>query len=182
MSRAMFLRLFCLPLLLLSLSGCGFAPLYGRHDGGGDVPAALNEVAVATIPNRSGQMLRNDLLDRLYQQGTPANPRYDLTIGLEQTNADLGVRLDATSSRTQINLTARYSLNQRDTGAMIISGVAKTSVSYNKLEAQYATLTARENAETRALHEVSEQIINRLALHFKTAPATPATTAISTTP
>jgi LPS-assembly lipoprotein len=171
MSYAMFLRLFFLPLMLLSLSGCGFTPLYGRHDSGGNVSLALNEVAVATIPERRGQMLRNAIIDRLYQNGTSATPRYDLTIGLEQTNADLGVRRDATSARTQIILTARYSLNQRDNGTMILSGIAKTSVSYNKLDAQYATLTARENAETRALHEVSEQIINRLALHFKTAPA-----------
>jgi LPS-assembly lipoprotein len=152
-------------LALLQLTACGFQPLYASREKG-SLPDALNQVFVASIPERSGQILRNHLIDRLYDRGTPEKPDYDLAIGLRAQEINLGVRLDATSARTRYDLDADYRLTRRSDGQTILSGTARSSVNYARFEAQYATLTAREDATERALREVGEQIVNRLALHF----------------
>ncbi|MFM8988614.1 MAG: hypothetical protein ACKOUS_02890, partial [Alphaproteobacteria bacterium] len=46
------------------LAGCGFSPLYGRSEGGA-VAEELAKIRVLPIANRSGQVLRNHLLDGL---------------------------------------------------------------------------------------------------------------------
>jgi LPS-assembly lipoprotein len=165
---------------LLLVSGCGFQPLYGQHSqrgnaaGSDTVVTALNQVRVASIPERGGQVLRNRLMDRLYQNGRPTAPLYELTVALAQTESGLGVRRDATTARTQLDATARYALTRQTDSAVVLSGLVRTSVSYNRLEAQYATLTAREDAQQRALYDVAEQLVSRLALHFGTTPEAPA--------
>ncbi len=155
--------------LALSLTGCGFQPLYGsKSNGGSGADAALNDVAIANIPDREGQMLRNRLIDRMYHDGRPENPHYRLEITLQESETALGIRRDATASRTRVDLTAHYVLRQISDNKALIDTTAKTSVSFNQLDAQYATLTSREDAKERALNEVGEQIVNRLALYFGT--------------
>jgi LPS-assembly lipoprotein len=159
--------------MLIALTGCGFQPLYGTGTNSPNTSLALNQIAIAHIPDRDGQVLRNYLIDRLYHDGRPSDPDYTLDIALEQSEAGLGIKRDATASRNRLDMNAHYSVKQRSTGKTLIDDHAKTSVSYNQLEAQYATLTAREDARDRALHEVSEQIISRLALYFGTEQKTP---------
>jgi len=161
---------------LLSLGGCGFQPLYGTVGRDSSTVAALNEVAIASIADRSGQVLRNHLIDRLYHKGRPTDPHYDLVISLEESEAELGIRRDATASRARLDITAHYVLTQRPSGKVLLKADAVTHVSYNKLDAQYATLTAREDARARGLNELSEQIVNRLELQLgATSDATAAT-------
>lgn len=167
--------LLLLAMLPLLLSGCGFQPLYGKRSSL-DLPAELNRITIANIPDHNGQMLRNRLMDRLYSAGRPDDPAYILTVGLTEQEIGLGVRRDATTARTSLEVSANYVLTQKGSGKTILNGVAKTSVSYNDLDAQFATLTARENANERALNEVGEQIVNRLALHFGTTPTMPSKT------
>lgn len=153
--------------VLTGLAGCGFAPLYGkRGDGARTTEAALNQVQIATIPDRSGQMLRNRLMDRMYQDGRPVDAAYELNVRLSETEAGLGIRRDATASRTRLDTTAQYRLTRKSDGKELINQTIRASVSFNQLDAQYATLTAREDARARALNEIGEQIVNRLALYF----------------
>ena len=153
--------------VLTCLVGCGFAPLYGaRSQGTATTEAALNQVQIAQIHDRSGQMLRNRLIDRMYQNGRPMNAAYELTVRLSEAEAGLGIRRDATASRTRLDTTAHYTLKRKSDGKELINQTIRASVSFNQLDAQYATLTAREDARARALNEIGEQIVNRLALYF----------------
>lgn len=152
--------------VLTTLAGCGFAPLYGKHGQGAPTEVALNQVQIAQIPDRSGQMLRNRLMDRMYQDGRPVDAAYELVVWLSETEAGLGIRRDATASRTRLDTTAHYKLTRKSDGKELINQTIRASVSFNQLDAQYATLTAREDARSRALNEIGEQIVNRLALYF----------------
>lgn len=166
MRNALRLILLC---LLLPLAGCGFQPLYGsKAEGGSGAAVALNQVAIANIPNRDGQVLRNLLTDRLYQNGKPTEPLYRLAVELRQSETALGIRRDATASRTRLDTLAHYVLRRVSDDKVLIDSNAETSVSFNQLVAQYATVTARDDARSRALHELSEQIVTRLALYFGT--------------
>lgn len=160
-------RLFCLlsSVLCLLMTGCGFSPIYGAHGGNTPTDKALSNVAIANIPDREGQILRNHLMDRMYFSGRPAHPDAELTITLRNTETDFGLQKDATTARRQLNLWAEYKLRSTD-GRELLKGSAHSVVSFSKLDAQYGTMAAEENAFDRALNEVGEQIVNRLSLYY----------------
>jgi LPS-assembly lipoprotein len=162
------LRLFLLLPAFLFLTACGFHPIYGSHEEeeSSPVAAALNTVSIGNIPDRNGQMLRNDLIDRMYgKAGRPAKPDYDLSVQLSATEEDTGILQNATSTRSLLNLYGKYSLRDAH-GKELLHGSAHSTTSFNKLDNEYGTLAAREDAYQRTTHEVSEQIVNRLSLWF----------------
>ena len=56
----------------LTTTACGFQPLYSHSNEGG--ASAAGSVKILNIKNRSGQKLRNFLLERM-SQGTPYKKR-----------------------------------------------------------------------------------------------------------
>ncbi|HEU0117805.1 MAG TPA: LPS assembly lipoprotein LptE [Alphaproteobacteria bacterium] len=155
--------------LLLSAAllqtACGFSPVYGDHAHSAPVAAEMNSVAIDNISDRSGQMLRNDLIDRMYGKGRPQSPRYHLAVSLSSSVEALGIQADATSTRSMMNTTAEYTLNDAS-GKPILKGTAHSVSSYNVLNDEYASLVSNQSASERTIHEVSEQIVNRLSLYF----------------
>ncbi|MCM0018644.1 MAG: hypothetical protein NBV67_01485, partial [Tagaea sp.] len=63
------------------LAGCGFEPLH-RTTARGSAADSLAAIRIDPIADRSGQILRNYLLDRLSPRGTPARPDYVLRVRL----------------------------------------------------------------------------------------------------
>jgi LPS-assembly lipoprotein len=160
---------------LLALSGCGFSPVYGSHDNNTTVTAQLGDIAIDNISERQGQILRNDLIDRMYAKGRPASPHYRLSVKIRSTVEDLGIQADATSTRSLLNMYADYTLLD-EKGKKLVSGTAHSVTSFNKLDQQFGTLMASEDASERTINEVSDQIVNRLSLYFAETPGLPAST------
>ncbi len=162
-------RLF-LPVAALGLlASCGFAPVYGSHETRGPTAEALNDVFIDNIPDHEGQILRNNLIDRMYGKGRPAAPQYHLALKIHDTVADLGIQADSTSTRTMLDTSVDYDLmDMKD--KIILHGTAHSITSFNKLANQYGSLAADESARERTLNEVSDQIVNRLSLYFADPP------------
>src|SRR6185369_4954340 len=101
-----------LPLLApLVLSGCDFQPLYGNRDKAGD--AVFNDFAqtkINTIADRSGQLLRNELLDRMNYRGEPVKPAYELKIRLTENTQNILVRSDEIPTAANVTSIADYEL------------------------------------------------------------------------
>ena len=95
MRKSSFLLAMVLSLTLIT--GCGFSPVYGKKSLGGDaVPAALRTIEVETIPDREGQFLRNELIDRFYLSGAPINPAYKLYIEpINENRSELDITVAA---------------------------------------------------------------------------------------
>jgi LPS-assembly lipoprotein len=147
-------------------SACGFTPIYGAHnDSGTPVAAALGNVAIANIPDRQGQELRNHLIDLMYVSGRPEHPAARLEVKLRSTKADVGVLISGVAARSEMNMWADFTLKDND-GKELLKGTAHSVVGYSKLDAQYGTLTAEQNALNRTINEVGEQIVNRLGLYY----------------
>jgi len=160
---------------LLALAACGFSPIYGAHDASGvPVAQALGNVSIENIPDHNGQLLRNKLIDRMYRHGRPEAPQARLSVALSTSEVAIGVQKDATTTRSQIRVTALFTLHDRD-GRELHKGRAYSIASYNKLDAQYGTVASQRNAYERALNEVGEQIVNNLSLYYaeKAPTATP---------
>ena len=152
---------------LLVLAGCGFTPVYGTHgsENGSPVAVALNDVAIDNIPDRNGQILRNNLIDRMYGKNRPAKPSHTLKVSIHSTEEDLGILANATSTRALLNMYGDYKLVDPQ-GNEVVKGTANSVASFDKLDQMYGTVAARQDAYERTLHEVSEQIVNRLSLYF----------------
>ncbi len=162
-------RVLCAGLLLacLVLSACGFRPVYGTGNSENDSPVAmdLNNIVIENIPERNGQILRNYLIDRMYRAQRPEKPLYTLKVSLTSGEEDLGILANATATRSLLNMYGNYALYDSK-GKPLLTGVAHSVASFNRLDQMYGTVAARENAYERTLHEVSEQIVNRLSLYF----------------
>lgn len=154
--------------LLVLLAGCGFEPLYGPSGRQGPaVTAALAGIYVASIRDRIGQRLRNDLLDRLTPQGIPSAPVYNLEVTLREDREGLAIRKDETVTRFNLTLRARFVLIDRRTGGPIFRGATQSIAAYNVVESSFATLIAEQDAEARAAREISEEVRNQISIFFK---------------
>lgn len=148
------------------LSGCGFHPIYGGHPSGdASVADNLNNITIENIPDHNGQILRNDLIDRMYGPHRPSLPTYTLKVKIHSSEEDLGILANATSTRSLLNMQADYVLVDAQ-GKTVLTGTSHSVASFDLLDQMYATVASREDAYNRTLHEVSEQIVNRLSLYF----------------
>lgn len=152
--------------LCLGVAGCGYHPLYGQRATGVS-SEDLAQVYVAGIPDRPGQILRNDLIQRLNPSGQASRPTYTLTIGLSVTSTGVSLSRDNTTSRTSITTAATYSLVDSATGKALFSGTSRATDAYDVLISDYATLVSRDDAVNRAIREVSDDIRTRLAVYFQ---------------
>jgi LPS-assembly lipoprotein len=158
---------------VLALSGCGFHPLYGESSGASGPKLAQVRIApIRETPDpagalspmaRSGQMIRNNLLDRVAPRGKDGPALYELTVEVLEVQRQLGIRLDETATRGDLTLTANYRLTRIDNGERVLAAAASSIVSYDILRNEFATLSAREAARRRAAREVSESIATRVA-------------------
>lgn len=159
--------------VLLSLSGCGFEPMYATPPAGTgtDAKAGLQDVYVANIPDRTGQYLRNDLIDRFYQHGRPDHPAYTLHIEkLTETLTDLDITKNSTATRAQLRLNTRMTLKDNATGNLLLDRRLVAITSYNVLQSQFTTRVSEENARTNAIDDLARQIESQLALYFRRTP------------
>ena len=148
------------------LFGCGFRPLYGTTETDRRVADLLAQVRIETIPDRTGQKLRNFLLDRINPAGQPARPHYYLSVKIGISRIDLGILRDETATRAILVLTANYFLRDRARKVTLIQGSTQSTNSFNIVASDFATLSGETDAIERAAREISDDIKTRLALYF----------------
>lgn len=153
-------------LVILTLVGCGFRPMYGQNQTAKErgVLQSLKIVEVGPIADRTGQLLRNELLDRLPK--SDAERQYLLRVRVSESTTTLIEELDTRITRVNLTLTAVSELIQKSDGTVLwrkhITGVA----SYNFLRDPYSTLSAKENARQRAAEDIANSLVNHLSVFF----------------
>ncbi len=153
--------------LLFMIGACGFSPIYGtKAPGEPSVQESLGTVAIENISGEHGQFLRNKLMDRMHFRGRPSDPQASLVVHLAASEASLGIRKDATTTRSQLTVRADYRLLAADGRTILTKGGVTSVASYSKLDAQYGTVTTQRDSYRRALTDISEQITNRLSLYY----------------
>jgi len=157
-------------LLPLLAGGCDLQPLYGNRDKAGD--AVFNDFAatkVDTIADRPGQLLRNELLDRLNYHGEPARPVYELKIKLTEQKQDILVRSDEIATAANLTSIADYELIDIATKRVLTSGRATSINRFDVLRSPYSTVVSTEDAQHRAAAQIAEDIRTRLGIYFNSA-------------
>lgn len=155
-------QLACLVALSPLLHACGFKPLYGS--GGDGTVAGLSQVKITPIADRSGQLLYNDLRERMNPDGVPGDPLYILTVDLTQLQEDILFATDETPTRTNVVQRAEYTLIRAVDDVPVLNGVSQATTGYNILDNEFSTLNSQLDATTRGLGQLAYEITTRVAV------------------
>ena len=150
--------------LCLAATACGFQPLYSHSGKAG--AAALGSVKVLNIKNRSGQKLRNYLLERMSPGQIQTKKLYSLQVQIRETKSNLNIRKDGSATRAILSISAKFVLTPNANGKSFHGSVVSES-SYNALDSHFATLSAENDARNRALRTIAEEIRLRVATALK---------------
>ena len=146
------------------VGGCGFRPLYGTTANGETVTEGLQSVDVGVIPDRTGQILRTLLIQRLNPRGVPTEPRYQLTARVTESEERLGVTDADDATRANLTLVVNYDLRNAETRDSVTAGQLRTITSFNILDDEYATRVGRDSARERGLTQSADDLVLRLSL------------------
>ena len=157
------------------LGGCGLHPIYARASNGEAGPAAqgLAEISVGQIPERTGQLLRLALQERLERNGLAPAHRYDLAVTFAISNAVIGVQQDTSNVRFRMVGTATYQLIAQDPGrTTLTSGLARSVDGLNIFDQQiFAADLETEVVQKRLAEAVADEIAQQLAIYFDSQAA-----------
>jgi LPS-assembly lipoprotein len=151
------------------LSACGFSPLYGEHSQSTSVASQLALIKVPPINDRTGQLIRIELTNRLTptQAGSPAS--YLLPVTLSESRTNLVVRKDAAATRVNLTITAAFRLLRISDGVVLTTGNIRSVNSYDIVDSNYASLAAESDARRRGAIDVADGIVNRLAMFISSS-------------
>jgi LPS-assembly lipoprotein len=147
------------------LGGCGFEPLMGQSNHP-HVQSGLERIRIAPIADRSGQILRNYLLDGLTPRGLQGSDLYVLTVTLIEPRREVAIRRDDTASRLGYTAAVSFVLYERSTESRVFGGASLSETTYEVTSSEFATLSSQASARDRALQEVSMDIRQQLATFF----------------
>jgi len=155
-------------LCCLALPSCGFSPMYGDHGTAAAARASTKSlVEIGNIPDRNGQYLRNQLIDRLYLKGRPADAPYILNIApLKNNLTNLGIQRDATATRGMLEIYTTITLIDRVSNKPVLTRQERSVGSYNELDNQFATIVSEQSLTDHMLEEMADSIETDLNLFF----------------
>jgi LPS-assembly lipoprotein len=153
--------------ICLLLPACGFQPMYGKKADGQSLASLHQTIRIENIPDRDGQYLRNMLLDRLNDDGRPADARYVLEVAPLKTDiTNQLVTKDATYTRALMKISTTVRLVDTVYGKTVMERKMLSSGSYNLLDNQFATVVSRDSMTDNLLREMSDNIVTAVNLHF----------------
>ncbi len=161
-------------LFMIAVTACGFEPLYAKRSQG--PTTELQAVRVDIIPDRAGQILRNELQLLFNPRGTRTPELYGLHVDLDARRSEVAIRRDETETRVEIATTAEYVLTALDDRRVLTRGRARSVNAYDVVGSDFANAVAEQEALEKNLNQLAQSIQSRLAVFFKrqqTAAATP---------
>jgi LPS-assembly lipoprotein len=131
----------------------------------GSAPATrLAGIEVAPIPERTGYLVREQLVRQLPAPAAGEAGRYQLKVTLDDRIDGFGVRGDNTIIRERRTLRARYALIELETGKTLFESVAGADAGIDVVSSEYAVVAAEVTASERLAEVIASQIVGRLAI------------------
>lgn len=153
---------------LLSLGACGFRPLYGDSGAaGGSTVGRLADVHVVAPESTVGRSLKYSLLDGIGTDGNaPVSPLYRLVLRPSSYTQDVAIQQDAAVTRANFVLVVPFTLVSTATNKTVLKSTARARSSYNRVESEFANLSASQDAEKRVAEAVAQDIKLQLSVFF----------------
>jgi len=112
-----------------------------------------------------------DLVERLEERlGRPEAERYDLAFTIRTTAVGVGITTENEISRFNLEGVVDYTLTERATGARVAGGQVKSFTAYSATGSTVAGLAAEEDAATRLMRILADQIVARLVAVMAAKP------------
>lgn len=164
MPRSTAIRLGLVLIGCMLLASCGFKPIYAAP-ADGSTPV-FRQVALRSVaaPESIQSVVSRALEDRLVVE-PGARAKYDLYVSAAERAERLAVQIDATVTRYNYRLTARYTAVDSNSGVQI-KGSARAVTSYNIVTSQYSTLYAEQTAVEKAAKLLAEDIERDLLIRL----------------
>lgn len=152
----------------LFISACGFKPMYSSNNSAPNLSAELAQIEIGNIPNKSGQYLRNALIDRFYSDAYPANARYSLKVSpIQEKVIDLDITKTSDATRAQLHLKTQITLTNNDSDEIVLTRKLSSISSYNILTSEFATRVSAQNTRENALNDLANQIELQIGLYMR---------------
>ncbi|MGC1411892.1 MAG: LPS assembly lipoprotein LptE [Acetobacteraceae bacterium] len=155
----------------VTLSGCGFEPVYMPTASGkaGVAQRELAAIRVDQIPDRPGQLLRQALQDRLEGAGSEVARRYDLSVSFGISGEGIAVEQNTVVTRLRMIGSATWILSAQDPGrTKLTSGSARAIDAVNVFDTQIFAADQETEAVTRRVAAaLADQITLQLATYFR---------------
>ena len=153
------MKQFAIALLALTLSACGFTPLYANGVNAGNI-------TIGTIDGRAGHALRKALLQELAPGLPGVDSRGRLEIELDEQIGRLALQPDEAATRTDIIVRADYVFSYDDNA---ISGRSSAETSFLVPDAPFSDIAAQVDATDRAMLVLARRIADDLRIKMATA-------------
>ena len=148
----------------LFLHGCGFSPAYGPKS----TRAVFDDIYIRQIADRSGQVLRNELIDRLHGSRHVLDGRYHLVVDqIEESRRNFDITEGADTTRTQLRLVTDFRLIDAQENKILLERNITAFGSYNILDSQFTTKVSRDRARENGLTDLARQIERDLLLNIE---------------
>ena len=127
-----------------------------------------SSIFIDEIPERTGQILRQVLSDRLTPKGEPEKPHYRLSVGLSAPNiSEQAVRRDNLATRYMMSISASYKLYSYPENQLLLSDSVNNRAGYDVQRSPYATDMAERMIKERIVRIMGGDIALRLAAFLK---------------
>lgn len=156
-------------LLSLGASGCGFHPMYGTTASGTNLTDVMKSVQVATIPSRTGQRLRNELIFGTTGGGEPLAPVYRLDIALRETVRNTLVTTTGAPTGQILQLDAEFRIVRIKDNETLFKGYGTAEATYDLTG--WSGTTGSVYGDTRAALDAENRAARTLADTLKTKVA-----------
>ena len=163
---------------LLGLGGCGFHPLYAPSNGLiGGVSTELAAVYVPVLGERTGQLMRQALQQRLAGSDSGVAKRYELTAIPQLAVEGIAIQRDSSTTRYRINATGVWVLRKLDPAHTVIDqGTSHILDGVDINDQQYFALDLETDAAyKRAVETLADQIVQKVAIVLRRRAETGAT-------
>ena len=139
----------------LGLAACGFTPAYAP---GGAATALLGTVRVADPTDKNGF----DFVERMEERlGRPEAQRYTLAYTIRTETVGVGITTDNVITRYNLKGAIDYTLSDLN-GQRVTGGRVQSFTAYAATGSTVAGLAAEEDAATRLMRILADQIVARL--------------------
>lgn len=153
--------------LSLMLSACGFRPLYGDRGVEASTYGDLSGITVSSPDTSVGRALKFDLLDTINDTGDqPSSPLYTLSLMPQSYSLNVAVQQDSSVTRQNFVLVVPYVLRDIATGKIVYKSTARARSSYNRVDSEFANLSAANAAEKRTAKAVAADIKTQVSVYF----------------
>ncbi len=152
------------------VSACGFEPIYGGklQNEQINIEQVLAHIEISNIADRSGQILRNDLIDRFYSNGRPSEISYILNVAsIEENIVDLDITKSSDATRAQLYLKTKINLKDTRSGEVVLSRNISAISSYNVLTSEFATRVSEQNTRENVINDLARQIELQIGLYLR---------------